>query len=101
MSMEFKDKSMLYCFREVKFKCFTTGVCLCFMFKACVCYFESNFCFSSNDSPSKTLKDVFYFIEKALFGLKIFKFLIFNIPLSGITLEFDPGKIINTRSSTV
>ena len=31
-------------------------------FKACVCYFLSNFYFSQNDSPSKTLKDVFYFI---------------------------------------
>ena len=30
--------------------------------KACVCYFLSNFCFSPNDSPSKTRKNVFYFI---------------------------------------
>ena len=33
------------------------------------------FIFSSNDSPSKVMKNVFYFIEKALFVLKIFKFL--------------------------
>ena len=32
------------------------------IFKACVCYFLTNFCLSSNDSPSKTAKDVFYFI---------------------------------------
>ena len=31
--------------------------------------------FSPNDSPSKTMKNVFYFIQKALFILKIFKFL--------------------------
>ena len=30
--------------------------------KACVCYFISNFYFSLNDSPSKTIKNVFYFI---------------------------------------
>ena len=31
-------------------------------FKACVCYFLWNFCFSPNDSPWKTMKNVFYFI---------------------------------------
>ena len=46
--------------------------------KACVCYFLSNFYFSPNDTPSKTMKNVFYFIKKALFILKIFKFLYFN-----------------------
>ena len=30
--------------------------------------------FSRNDSPSKTVKNVFYFIEEALFVLEIFKF---------------------------
>ena len=30
--------------------------------KAYVCYFLSNFYFSPNDSPSKTLKNIFYFI---------------------------------------
>ena len=30
--------------------------------KACVCYFLSNFYFSPSDSPSKNLKNVFYFI---------------------------------------
>ena len=30
--------------------------------KACVHYFLSNFYFSPNDSPSKTMKNVFYFI---------------------------------------
>ena len=32
------------------------------IFKACVCYFLSNFYFSPNDSPSKTMKNAFYFI---------------------------------------
>ena len=29
--------------------------------------------FSSNERPSKTMKNVFYFIKKALFVLEIFK----------------------------
>ena len=33
------------------------------------------FIFSPNDSPSKTLKNIFYFIEKALFVLEVIKFL--------------------------
>ena len=32
------------------------------IFKACVCYFLSNFYFSPNDSPSTAMKNVFYFI---------------------------------------
>ena len=32
------------------------------MLKACVCYFLSNFCSIPNDSPSKTMASVFYFI---------------------------------------
>ena len=38
--------------------------------------FYEIFIFSPNDdSPSKTIKNVFYFIEKALFVLEIFTFL--------------------------
>ena len=37
--------------------------------------FYQIFIFSPNDSPSKTMKNVFYFIKKALFVLEIFKFL--------------------------
>ena len=33
------------------------------------------FIFSPNDSPSKTIKNVSFLIEKALFALEIFKFL--------------------------
>ena len=32
------------------------------VFKDCVCYFSTIFYFSPNYSPSKTMKDVFYFI---------------------------------------
>ena len=32
------------------------------LFKACVHYFLSTFYFSPNDSPSKIMKNVFYFI---------------------------------------
>ena len=51
------------------------------LIKACVRYFLSNFYFSPNDSPSKTMKNVFYFIQKALFVLEIFKFFYFRLPL--------------------
>ena len=61
--------------------------------KACVRYFLSNCYFSSNDSPFKTMKNVFYFLEKALFILEIFRFLYFGLPLffsqSAIDLEVD------------
>ena len=43
--------------------------------KLIVHYFYQIFIFSPNDSPSKTTKNVFYFIEKALLILEIFKFL--------------------------
>ena len=62
--------------------------------KACVHYFLPNVYFSLNNSPSKTVKNVFYFIQKALFILKIFKFLYFHLPLffslSAIALDVDP-----------
>ena len=69
-----------------------------FFFKACVRYFLSNFYFLPNDSPSETMKNVSYFIKKALFILKIFKVLYFRLPLffslSAIALEVDPRKIL-------
>ena len=63
--------------------------------KACVYYensgFHQIFIFSPNDSPSKTMKNAFYFIQKALLVLKIFKFLYFCSSLffclSAIALE--------------
>ena len=62
--------------------------------KARVRYFLTNFYLSPNDSPSKTMKGVFYFIQRALFVLEIFKFLYFHLPLffslSAIALELDP-----------
>ena len=39
--------------------------------------FYQVFIFSPNDSPLKTMKNVFYFISKALFVLEIFRFLHF------------------------
>ena len=41
-------------------------------------YFSTNFYFSPNDSPSKTMKDVFYFIEKPLFILEFQEFWILD-----------------------
>ena len=49
--------------------------------KTPVRYFLTNFYFSPNGNPSKTMKDVFYFIENAFFVLEIFKFLYFHLPL--------------------
>ena len=65
------------------------------VFKASVHYFLSNLYFSLNDSPSKSMRNVFYFIEEALFVLEIFK-LYFRLPLffslSAIALEVDRSK---------
>ena len=47
----------------------------------CLLFFLSNFHFSPNVSPLKTMKNVLYFIWKALFVLEIFKFLYFHLPL--------------------
>ena len=47
-------------------------------FKACVCYFSL---FLPNGSPSIITKNAFYFIQKALFIVKIFKLLYFRLPL--------------------
>ena len=49
--------------------------------KACVRYLLTNFYFLPNDGPSKTMKDVFYFIKKIPFVLEKFKFLYFHLPL--------------------
>ena len=55
------------------------SICMIYyIFKACAHFFLSNFYFSPNDIPSKTIKNVFYFIKKALFVLEIFKFLYFR-----------------------
>ena len=74
--------------------------------KACVRYFLSKLYFSPNDSPSITMKNVFFITSKKLFVLEIFKFLYFPLPLffplSAIALEVDPRKIWKfMMSSTV
>ena len=65
------------------------------VFKASVRYFLSNLYFSLNDSPSKSMRNVFYFIEEALFVLEIFK-VYFRLPLffslSAIASEVDRSK---------
>ena len=77
---------------SITLKMFTSIIFLAL--QACVRYFLTNLYFSPNDSPSKTMKDVFGFIEKALFVLEIFKFLYFHLSLffslSAIALELDP-----------
>ena len=48
--------------------------------KACVRYFLSNFYFSPNDSPSNTMKNVFYFTLKALSFSRYSNFCVFVLP---------------------
>ena len=52
--------------------------------KACVRYFLSKFYFSPNDSPSKTMKNAFYFISLCSRDIQIFVFPSFPLflPLS-------------------
>ena len=52
-------KDCIVLFRKWKLLCF---YCIYWVFKACVCYFLSNFYISPNDSPSKTMKNVFYLV---------------------------------------
>ena len=49
-------------------------------FKACVCYFLSNFYFSPNDSPSKTTKKFFISSKKLFFFSRYSNFCIFAFP---------------------
>ena len=73
----------------------------CFLFKACARYFLSNSYLWSNDSSSKNMKNVFYFIEKALF---VFEILYFPLPLffslSAFALEVDSRKILKFMTSS-
>ena len=45
--------------------------------KAWVCYFLSNFYFSLNDSPSKTMKNVFLFHLKSCFRFRDIQIFVF------------------------
>ena len=69
------------------------SLCARTIFKACVHYFYQIFIFLPKDSPSKTMKNTFYFMKKALFVLEIIKFFYFRAPLffslSAIALEDD------------
>ena len=52
--------------------------CVASLIKACVPYFLSNFYFSPNDSPSKTMENIFHFItlvDVYMNWLKWFRFL--------------------------
>ena len=62
-----------YSNKDIKF--FSEFILINSQLKLASAIFYQFFIFSPNDSPSKTIKSVFYFIEKALFVLDIFKFL--------------------------
>ena len=61
--------------------------------KTCVRHLHQIFIFSPNDSPSKTRKNAFYFIKKALFVLEIISCFYFRpslfFSLPAIELEDD------------
>ena len=61
------------------------------MLKLVSAIFYQSVIFSQNDSPLKTMKKVFYLIEKALFVLKRFSFLYF-FPLHTFWIQKDKWK---------
>ena len=63
-------------------------------FKACVRYSYQIFIFLPNDSLSKTVKNVFYFIKKPLFVLEIFSsfFSNFSLPFQTFQIQKDKWK---------
>ena len=63
--------------------------------KACVRYFLLNFYFSPNDSPLKTMKNIFYFIKKS----PLRSFLFFSLSAI-IALGVDPRKILIFMTSS-
>ena len=60
---------------KVKIQSYKYTVSTFVLLKLVTTIFYQILIFSPNDSPSKTIKNVFYFIEKALFVLEISKFL--------------------------
>ena len=63
------------------------------LFKACVRYFLSNVYFSPNDSPSKTIKNVFLFHLKSSFRSRDIQ--VFVFPSSPLFL---PNRLIQDKS---
>ena len=61
------------------------------VFQPCVCYFLSNFYFLPNDSPSKTVKNVFLFDLKSSFRSRDIKIIVF-FPLPFHTFQIQKGK---------
>ena len=54
--------SLQFWITNLKKKSVSFNMTLTAKLNACVCYFLTNFYLSPNNSPSKTMKDVFYFI---------------------------------------
>ena len=81
------------------------SICMIYyIFKACAHYFLSIFYFSASDIPSKTMKNVFYFIKKLFSYSRHSNFCIFIFPssfsLSAIALEVDERKILKFMMSS-
>ena len=68
------------------------------LLKAFVHFFLSIFCISTKENISKIMKNAFYFIYKALFVFKIFKFLWFFSPFHIFQIQRVRWTRIITRS---
>ena len=92
LSWKLINKLKIHCFNH-RVELEVKKVILESSFKACVRYFYQISIFSPNDSPSKTMKNAFYFIKKALFSLEIIEFFYFCsslfFSLSAIALKDD------------
>ena len=80
-------------FLRILFDIFNATFHFCCLKLVSAIFIEFLYMFSPNDSPSKIMKNAFYFIKKALFVLEIIKFFFFRpslfFSLSAITLEDD------------
>ena len=64
-----------------------------YILKACVRYFLSNFYFSQNDSPLKTMKNVFLFHLKSSFRSRDIQiFVIFSLPFQTFQIQKGRGR---------
>ena len=63
-----------------------------YLFKACDCYFLSNFYFSQNDSPLKTMKNAFFHLKSSSRSQDIQIFEFFSFPSYTFGIQNDKWK---------
>ena len=82
-------KILLFSFSRGNF----SGANFMLIVKACVRYVLSNFYFSPNDSPSKTMKNVFLFNLKSSFRSQDIQiFVVFSFPSHAFQIQKDKWK---------